>query len=1167
MAKGNSRDLQAILHLAGVVDPSLQRVVAEAQKLMRPLDKDLIRWGDSLSKLGDSMQKAGKTLTKAVTLPLVAAGTAAVKTFTGYDDAIRQVQATLGATPEEFDRLSAAAKQMGIETRYTASDSAAALNAIAQAGYNADESISLLPKVLNAAQAGSLGLEEAASIVTESMASLGLQVSEMDALIDQLAIGGRATNTDIAGLGEALKVVGADARGLRGGTAELITQLGILSNYGIKASEGGTAFRRILKNIRQEKGQKTLNALGVSVYDLQGNLRGTNAIFADLYQVTQDMTQQQRDAVMLKIFDTQALAGANALMLESVGIYGQIEEQVRNSQGTAAEMAAILEGGIGGAFRDLFSAIEGLAIAFGELLAPEIKAAAKWLTEQAKALAKLNPQTKKTILNVAKWAAALGPLLKIGGKLVSGIGKLMTKMGEASGAAQGIIGLLTGSGGLLGGLLLVGGALFAGIAAWGAWRREAAKEGLAARLGDAAMSAEQMRAAIEDAQTLSDLILDRFQTVSDELSELRGGLAAQSEATAALILSIDPTVVMTPEEQETLKQAIRDEISGVESALSAEKRKFIIAASFVFADDDGTRSARQGEIDRYYGQFQELATAKGHELNEAFGKAMEDGILDEQERAIINKLREDLNQIYAEASMFDFGLELDLLNEKAKRGEFSLESIREFRGQVDEAFAQDLASLQEVRDTRDLWDTGQWNLWRNTGGQEGIDYDEYQRRLDQNQKEYDEGYLQTQARSAKIWSGYLKSTAEAGFSEEIAALDAVMAGGIAQFADAGKLEFEQLHGWSPVSPEDLAEAGLLASEIYKHQLDFALDGMGQDNRDQAYAWLEQTAEERQALESIAAEYMAQNAAVPEDIADALAVFEKMQMIAGGFSMEDHMLDAEALYQAGQAATESFKEGGELGLQDASELAAAANTLGTDGVVNPFGAATGVASPSYIAEEQGKFYAQGAANGMLGMTGEMGAASQALADAALEPTQQMVTTMAGEVSTAWSTALATLSQYMTAAALSIQTTANNMANAVVAAAQRAAATMASISGGGGKGSNKSAVNVGVNKYAAGGTLDSPTLALIAEAGRETVVPHNDKPRSRALALEALRGTGLSLGGPGGGGAVFSPTIHITIQGNADAGVLEAAAARMKEELDQWLEERRRNDGRESFAWQP
>jgi hypothetical protein len=59
-----------------------------------------------------------------------------------------------------------------------------------------------------------------------------------------------------------------------------------------------------------------------------------------------------------------------------------------------------------------------------------------------------------------------------------------------------------------------------------------------------------------------------------------------------------------------------------------------------------------------------------------------------------------------------------------------------------------------------------------------------------------------------------------------------------------------------------------------------------------------------------------------------------------------------------------------------------------------------------------------------------------------------------------------------------------------------------------------------KFADGGTLNMATALIAGEAGTETIVPHNNKPRSQMLALTAMQGAGLSVGG---NTYIFSPQI--------------------------------------------
>lgn len=85
-----------------------------------------------------------------------------------------------------------------------------------------------------------------------------------------------------------------------------------------------------------------------------------------------------------------------------------------------------------------------------------------------------------------------------------------------------------------------------------------------------------------------------------------------------------------------------------------------------------------------------------------------------------------------------------------------------------------------------------------------------------------------------------------------------------------------------------------------------------------------------------------------------------------------------------------------------------------------------------------------------------------------------------------------------------------------------------------------------KNALGGTYSQPLLTWVAEGGdTETIVPHNSSPRSRALALEAVKGTGASVGG---NTFVFSPTIYASgLNESQLRGVLNDAAENFRAKM--------------------
>src|SRR5699024_4572101 len=93
------------------------------------------------------------------------------------------------------------AKDAGATTRFSASESAEALNYLALAGYDTEQAIGALPGVLTLAAAGDMDLARASDLVTDSMAALGLEIADMDMYMDKMAKTSQKSNTDVQQLG------------------------------------------------------------------------------------------------------------------------------------------------------------------------------------------------------------------------------------------------------------------------------------------------------------------------------------------------------------------------------------------------------------------------------------------------------------------------------------------------------------------------------------------------------------------------------------------------------------------------------------------------------------------------------------------------------------------------------------------------------------------------------------------------------------------------------------------------------------------------------------------------------------------------------------------------------------------------------------------------------
>ena len=275
--------------------------------------------GAKLENVGKKVSQVGQQLTTKLTTPIVALGTACITTFTSFDDSLKTVQATMGlvaGSSEEADRqialLNSTAQEMGRTTRYSASEAAQALNYLALAGYDADEACAALPQVLALARADGLDLAYTSDLATDAMAALGLSMDQLGTFSDQMAVTAQKSNTSVGQLGEAILTVGGTAKNLKGGTAELNVELGILANRGIKGAEGSTHLRNVILSLTKptNKAAAQLEALGVSVYDSSGNMRSMNDIMMDLNRSMDGMTAEQKQNIddnLLPVVDVNRL--------------------------------------------------------------------------------------------------------------------------------------------------------------------------------------------------------------------------------------------------------------------------------------------------------------------------------------------------------------------------------------------------------------------------------------------------------------------------------------------------------------------------------------------------------------------------------------------------------------------------------------------------------------------------------------------------------------------------------------------------------------------------------------------------------------------------------------------------------------------------------------------
>ncbi len=406
---------------------------------------------ESFNNAGKAMEGTGKSLSKGLTAPLVGVGTAAVMTVAKFDDSMSQVQALSGATGKELDSLRGMAKDLGATTAHSASDAADAMGYLALAGYDTNQILEATPHMLDLASAGGMELAQTADIVTDSMSGFGMEADRAGEAADVFAKAQSITNTSVDQLGEAMKYASSTANAAGMDIQKTSAVLGMFANAGIKGGMAGTTFNAMLRDLKKanEEGKLAIDGTNIALYNQDGSMRDIGAVMADVEKATKGMTTAQRDAALGAIFGEQSIRGANIMLEQGSEKYKELEQAMYDSNGTAEEMAGIMEDNVAGAFRALKSQTEGILIQLGEQLAPIIKDTIIPLVQSfgdrisglIEWFAGLDDGTQKTILTILGIAAAIGPVLIILGKVVGAVGTMIGVFGKLRGAFTAVTGV------------------------------------------------------------------------------------------------------------------------------------------------------------------------------------------------------------------------------------------------------------------------------------------------------------------------------------------------------------------------------------------------------------------------------------------------------------------------------------------------------------------------------------------------------------------------------------------------------------------------------------------------------------------------------------------------------------------------------------------------------
>jgi len=297
------------------------------------LEKGVKRADRSLSKFGKAAGKVMSALKSKTVLAFAAIGAAAGKMASDFESSMVKIETLVGRSAAEVDRMERAVKQLAGETARAPGELAEAMFFIASAGLEGAAATDVLTA---SAKAAAIGLGDTATIADLATSALNAYGAENLSAVKATDIltaavrEGKLQSDELAGsMGRVLPI--ASAMGVS--FDEVGAAFAALSRTGTQASEAATQLRGILASILRptKQSEEAMEGLGLSAAGLRKQIKDEGLL--SVLKTLAESFDGQSDAAALVFGNIRALMGVMDLLGKNSGTTEEIFARMADTTG------------------------------------------------------------------------------------------------------------------------------------------------------------------------------------------------------------------------------------------------------------------------------------------------------------------------------------------------------------------------------------------------------------------------------------------------------------------------------------------------------------------------------------------------------------------------------------------------------------------------------------------------------------------------------------------------------------------------------------------------------------------------------------------------------------------------------------------------------------------
>ncbi|EAC7988740.1 phage tail tape measure protein [Listeria monocytogenes] len=411
---------------------------------VKGLDSSIVKveqFGNMLEKSGQKLTKVGTAMTVGFTAPIVAGMVKSTKAYLDFDNEVTEINSLLresGESAKEFgDRYTQVfdyAQKASVKYGVASEQTMLGMKEMVKKGYDINQTMASMPAIFNAARASGDEFETVMTVTTSTLEQFGMiskdtnkQMEYTNKVADVLTYVADKTAAGFSDMGTAMNYVGPISHSLGYSLTDTAAAVGLLSNRGIEGQKAGTGLRGMLTSLLKPSKQaaEAMKSVGLKIEDSNGNMKSLPTLLDDINDKTKKMTKTQKNSFLTMIFGREPLSAVNTLLEAGGDSLRKYSKGADEANGYTKQVADNMRKA--GKFGvDQFKAsLEVLEQNVGQKLMPAHTPIIEWANKMIDKFNDLSGAQQQSIIKWAGVIAAAGPMLMIGGKLVSMTGGLI----------------------------------------------------------------------------------------------------------------------------------------------------------------------------------------------------------------------------------------------------------------------------------------------------------------------------------------------------------------------------------------------------------------------------------------------------------------------------------------------------------------------------------------------------------------------------------------------------------------------------------------------------------------------------------------------------------------------------------------------------------------------